>query len=241
MFTQQAQPFRTTDLSHRIWTQLTLNSDNYTAIRTSGSIEFFCGLVVEGAWQESLRVGKPSAMLEEACRDIPLESVQGRIQHARGYFPRCLARANIACDVRMAFSWPHIARALKLRKIIWCEWIFTVWFTVLKLLIGVFSHLQHVFTRHQFGVLYSHEMKLLKSECWVLSCLCGLCWFFDLVYYSNMFLDMFLAEFISVTGQICSFIQMKKVCTRRMFDLLCKRFVQISEWFCLHHFWESSA
>lgn len=46
---------------------------------------------------------KPSAKLEETCGDIPLESVQGRIQHARGYFPRCLTRANIACDVNVDF------------------------------------------------------------------------------------------------------------------------------------------
>ena len=31
--------------------------------------------------------------------NIEVRSIQGCIRHARGYFPRCLAREDIACDV----------------------------------------------------------------------------------------------------------------------------------------------
>ncbi|KAK0151758.1 hypothetical protein N1851_006859 [Merluccius polli] len=47
-------------------------------------------------------------LLEEmvnACEDISLESIQGRIRHTRGYFPRCLAREDIMCDVD-EILWP---------------------------------------------------------------------------------------------------------------------------------------
>lgn len=33
--------------------------------------------------------------MEEACLDITVEACQGWIRHVRGFFPRCLARANI--------------------------------------------------------------------------------------------------------------------------------------------------
>ncbi|KAL7887091.1 hypothetical protein AOLI_G00048120 [Acnodon oligacanthus] len=37
--------------------------------------------------------------MEEACSDIPLESIQGWIKRARDYFPLCLSRNNIVCNV----------------------------------------------------------------------------------------------------------------------------------------------
>ena len=37
--------------------------------------------------------------MEEACGDIDMGSVLGWIRHARRYFPHCLAREDIACDV----------------------------------------------------------------------------------------------------------------------------------------------
>ena len=37
--------------------------------------------------------------MEEACGDIAPEAFQGWIRHTRPYFPRCLARENVACDV----------------------------------------------------------------------------------------------------------------------------------------------
>ncbi|KAL4007246.1 hypothetical protein ACER0C_001098 [Sarotherodon galilaeus] len=37
--------------------------------------------------------------MELACVDIPAEAFQGWIRHSRAFFPRCLARDNIACDV----------------------------------------------------------------------------------------------------------------------------------------------
>lgn len=37
--------------------------------------------------------------VDEACRDIELRSIQGWIQHTRGYFPQYLAREDIACEV----------------------------------------------------------------------------------------------------------------------------------------------
>ncbi|XP_035984918.1 uncharacterized protein LOC118558489 isoform X1 [Fundulus heteroclitus] len=37
--------------------------------------------------------------MELACVDIPVENFQGWIRHSRAFFPRCLARDNIACDV----------------------------------------------------------------------------------------------------------------------------------------------
>lgn len=43
--------------------------------------------------------------MEQACRDIEVRSIQGWIRHTRGYFPRCLAREDIACDVD-EILWP---------------------------------------------------------------------------------------------------------------------------------------
>ncbi|KAL0166232.1 hypothetical protein M9458_038076, partial [Cirrhinus mrigala] len=43
--------------------------------------------------------------MEEACTDISVDACQGWIRHARGFYPRCLARANIACDVD-EILWP---------------------------------------------------------------------------------------------------------------------------------------
>lgn len=43
--------------------------------------------------------------MEEACLDVSVDACQGWIRHARGFYPRCLARANIACDVD-EILWP---------------------------------------------------------------------------------------------------------------------------------------
>ncbi len=47
--------------------------------------------------------------IEEACGDIDAASIQGWIRHSRRFFPRCLARENIACDVDEVL-WPDPAR-----------------------------------------------------------------------------------------------------------------------------------
>ncbi|XP_041947824.1 uncharacterized protein LOC121708924 [Alosa sapidissima] len=47
--------------------------------------------------------------MEEACGDIDAVSIQGWMRHARRFFPRCLARENIACDVDEVL-WPDPAR-----------------------------------------------------------------------------------------------------------------------------------
>lgn len=47
--------------------------------------------------------------MEEACGDIDAASVQGWMRHSRRFFPRCLARDNIACDVDEVL-WPDPAR-----------------------------------------------------------------------------------------------------------------------------------
>lgn len=47
--------------------------------------------------------------MEQACDDITVESCQGWVRHTRGFFPRCLARENIACDVDEVL-WPDPAQ-----------------------------------------------------------------------------------------------------------------------------------
>lgn len=47
--------------------------------------------------------------MEEACGDIDIASIQGWMRHARRFFPRCLAREDIACDVDEVL-WPDPAR-----------------------------------------------------------------------------------------------------------------------------------
>lgn len=47
--------------------------------------------------------------MELACVDIPAEAFQGWIRHSRAFFPRCLARDNIACDVDEVM-WPDAAQ-----------------------------------------------------------------------------------------------------------------------------------
>lgn len=39
------------------------------------------------------------AAMDAACDDITAESCRGWIRHSRRYFPRCIARDNIRCDV----------------------------------------------------------------------------------------------------------------------------------------------
>ncbi|XP_078025271.1 uncharacterized protein LOC144463742 [Epinephelus lanceolatus] len=46
--------------------------------------------------------------MDLACDDVPVEAFQGWIRHARAFFPRCLARDNIACDVDEVL-WPDPA------------------------------------------------------------------------------------------------------------------------------------
>lgn len=43
--------------------------------------------------------------MEQACGDIDVQSIQAWIRHSRAYFPRCLAREDIACDVDEVM-WP---------------------------------------------------------------------------------------------------------------------------------------
>ena len=43
--------------------------------------------------------------MEDACGDITADAFHGWIRHARRYFPRCMARENIACDVDEVL-WP---------------------------------------------------------------------------------------------------------------------------------------
>ncbi len=43
--------------------------------------------------------------MEEACDEIDVGAIQGWIRHSRRFFPRCLAREDIACDVDEAL-WP---------------------------------------------------------------------------------------------------------------------------------------
>ncbi|KAL3987640.1 hypothetical protein ACER0C_014755 [Sarotherodon galilaeus] len=47
--------------------------------------------------------------MELACVDIPAEAFQGWIRHSRAFFPRCLARDNIACNVDEVM-WPDAAQ-----------------------------------------------------------------------------------------------------------------------------------
>ncbi|RXN30625.1 receptor-type tyrosine- phosphatase U-like protein [Labeo rohita] len=47
--------------------------------------------------------------MELACVDIPVEAFQGWIRHSRAFFPWCLARDNIACDVDEVM-WPDAAQ-----------------------------------------------------------------------------------------------------------------------------------
>ncbi|XP_019217508.1 uncharacterized protein LOC109202962 [Oreochromis niloticus] len=43
--------------------------------------------------------------MEQACSDIQVTAIHGWFRHARGYFPRCLAGEDIACDVDEVL-WP---------------------------------------------------------------------------------------------------------------------------------------
>ena len=63
------------------------------------------------AWRWKVYAHNPQAQIpliqamEEACGDIAPEAFQGWIRHIRRYFPHCLARKNIACDVDEVL-WP---------------------------------------------------------------------------------------------------------------------------------------
>ncbi len=54
-----------------------------------------------------------SKAVEDACGNIEVASVQGWIRHDRRYFPRCLARENVSCDVDKVL-WPAPARRSRL-------------------------------------------------------------------------------------------------------------------------------
>ncbi len=47
--------------------------------------------------------------MDAACDNIGVEAIQGWIRHAKGFFPRCLARDRIACDVDEVL-WPDHAQ-----------------------------------------------------------------------------------------------------------------------------------
>ncbi len=44
--------------------------------------------------------------MEAGCRDISAEDCQGWIRHAKRFYPRCIARENIRCDVDENM-WPN--------------------------------------------------------------------------------------------------------------------------------------
>ncbi|XP_060799027.1 uncharacterized protein LOC132900766 isoform X2 [Neoarius graeffei] len=47
--------------------------------------------------------------MNQACGDIDVQAIQAWIRHSRAYFPRCLAREDIACDVDEVM-WPDANR-----------------------------------------------------------------------------------------------------------------------------------
>lgn len=57
--------------------------------------------------------------MELACGDIPVEAFQGWIRHSRAFFPRCLAREHIACDVDEVM-WPDAAQRHDAAQWLWC-------------------------------------------------------------------------------------------------------------------------
>lgn len=53
--------------------------------------------------------------MAEACEETDVGAIQGWIRHSMRFFPRCLAREDIACDVdevhfpfQSAVFWEHI-------------------------------------------------------------------------------------------------------------------------------------
>ena len=50
-----------------------------------------------------------SGTMEDPCDQVDAAAVQGWIRHSRQFFPRCLANADIACDVD-EILWPDPAR-----------------------------------------------------------------------------------------------------------------------------------
>ncbi|KAL4003969.1 receptor-type tyrosine-protein phosphatase U [Sarotherodon galilaeus] len=60
------------------------------------------------AWRWRVYDRQPHArmpLLQAACGDIQVTAIHGWFRHARGYFPRCLAGEDIACDVDEVL-WP---------------------------------------------------------------------------------------------------------------------------------------
>lgn len=64
----------------------------------------FLVMEVEGDCQPYTRENLLRAM-DLACDDMAVDAFQGWIQHARTFFPHCLERDNIACNVNEVL-WP---------------------------------------------------------------------------------------------------------------------------------------
>ncbi|XP_072554161.1 uncharacterized protein [Paramormyrops kingsleyae] len=58
--------------------------------------------------QPHVREGLLQAM-EEACEEVDVGAIQGWIRHSRRFFPRCLAREDVACEVDEVL-WPDPLR-----------------------------------------------------------------------------------------------------------------------------------
>ncbi len=67
--------------------------------------------------------------MDAACDDITAESCRGWIRHSRRYFPRCIARDDIRCDVDETM-WPDREERLDVHE----------WFTVLCMLYVQFQY-----------------------------------------------------------------------------------------------------
>ncbi len=67
--------------------------------------------------------------MDAACDDITAESCRGWIRHSRRYFPRCIARDDIRCDVDETM-WPDREERLDVNE----------WFTVLCMLYVQFQY-----------------------------------------------------------------------------------------------------
>ena len=55
------------------------------------------------------------AAMDAACDDITVESCRGWIRHSRRYFPRCLAREDVRCDVDENM-WPDRRACVDVRE-----------------------------------------------------------------------------------------------------------------------------
>ncbi|KAJ8395850.1 hypothetical protein AAFF_G00027330, partial [Aldrovandia affinis] len=89
----------TPPISSHSWTHYMASSFQPSRGVDQSSPEFF------SAWRWKVYDCHPLARMpllqamEDACGDIDVGAFGGWIRHARRFFPRCLARENIACDV----------------------------------------------------------------------------------------------------------------------------------------------